>query len=101
MAGKNCKRSICNKFMPHAEHDEKVMPRIKKDTKSPRTSAHGEVEGSLGSMLTRKAWFEANMKRMEYEADLRAMERWARQGFVSVPEGNDELGPIPDDDVVE
>ena len=69
----------------------------RKDTKS----SHGEEKGSLGSTMTKAERIKAARNRAAFEADLRAMEQWARQGFVPGFETDEDLGPISDDDVVE
>ena len=73
----------------------------RKDTRS----SHGEEKGSVGSTMTRAERIKAARRKAQYEADQRAFEQWARQGFVSGFENDDDLqgdlGPIPDDDVVE
>ena len=92
---KKCRSHICGNIVPHAEHKD-VMPG-RKDTRS----SHGEEKGSLGSTMTKAQRIEAARRQAQYEADRRAFEQWARQGFMSGFENDDDLGPIPDDDVVE
>ena len=69
----------------------------RKDTRS----SHGEEKGSLGSTMDRATRAKAARRKAQYEADQRAFDAWARHGFVSGFEQDDELGPESEDDVVE